>query len=369
MRLKNGTNGVKIPDMETNRLTIPLIQAARGIAVVLVMLFHTSQMAYKYFGINFLGISGMDRSGGYSYFFVLTGFLMFTLYRRHFGNPKVWGSFILKRFVRIYPLYWLVNLAVIPIYFLVPSFGLGFETKPAEIVQSLLLWPESHVPILGVAWSLIFIVFFYLVFSLFFLLQTRAAAGLLSVWILLICCSGLGWISPHRNALLSFLLDGQHLEFILGMAIAYAVRFVPQRAAGLLLAAGMVLFPVIWVIRALDPAFAYPNVMYTIGSSLVLLGIGVLRMEAPVWLRPAQFLGDASYSILLTSLGCLSITLKLVKTMHLSGLLGPYVSIALCFLCSLALCCFFYERVEKPLVQRLKSWLLPQARPAASVKV
>lgn len=51
-----------------NRLTIPLIQAARGIAVVLVMLFHTSQLAQKYFHINFLAVSGMDRSGGYAYF-------------------------------------------------------------------------------------------------------------------------------------------------------------------------------------------------------------------------------------------------------------------------------------------------------------
>lgn len=72
-----------------NRLTIPLIQAARGIAVVLVMLFHTSQLAQKYFHINFLAVSGMDRSGGYAYFFVLTGFLMFTLYHRHFGKAHM----------------------------------------------------------------------------------------------------------------------------------------------------------------------------------------------------------------------------------------------------------------------------------------
>ncbi|OXM83729.1 acyltransferase family protein [Paenibacillus rigui] len=347
--------------METNRLTVPLIQAARGIAVVLVMLFHTSQLAHKYFEINFLGVSGMDRSGGYSYFFVLTGFLMFTLYGRHFGNPKIWSSFILKRFIRIYPLYWLVNAAVIPIYFLVPSFGLGFETKPSEIVRSLLLIPESHVPILGVAWSLIFVVFFYFMFSLLFVLNKKTAAVLFSIWIVLICLSGLGWIHVKDHVLLNFLLDGQHLEFMLGMAIAYAVRFIPARTGGYWLGAGILLFPVVWMIRYAEPAFAYPNVLYTIGSALVLVGIGTLRVQAPAWLKPVQFLGDASYSILLTSLGFLSIMLKLAKTVHLSAAVGPYTTTALCFVCALGMCCVFYERVEKPLVVRLKSMLVPKA--------
>jgi exopolysaccharide production protein ExoZ len=143
-----------------NRLTIPLIQAARGIAVVLVMLFHTSQLANKYFQINFLAASNMDRSGGYAYFFVLTGFLMYTIYKPHFGESRIWGSFMLKRLLRIYPLYWLVNAAVIPIYFLVPSFGNGYETHAGEIITSLLLLPYNQTPILGVAWSLIYIMFF-----------------------------------------------------------------------------------------------------------------------------------------------------------------------------------------------------------------
>lgn len=65
-----------------------------------------------------------------------------------------------KCLLRIYPLYWLVNAAVIPIYFLVPAFGNGYETKPLEIITSLLLLPYSQVPILGVAWSLIYVVFF-----------------------------------------------------------------------------------------------------------------------------------------------------------------------------------------------------------------
>ncbi len=48
--------------------SIPIIQAMRGIAVLLVMLFHASQMSNKYFHYNFLGVSDMGRSGGYAFF-------------------------------------------------------------------------------------------------------------------------------------------------------------------------------------------------------------------------------------------------------------------------------------------------------------
>jgi exopolysaccharide production protein ExoZ len=339
-----------------NRSTIPLIQAARGIAVVLVMLFHTSQLANKYFHINFLAVSGMDRSGGYAYFFVLTGFLMYTIYERHFGKARMWGAFMIKRLLRIYPLYWLVNAAVIPVYFLVPSFGNGYETKPAEIVTSMLLLPYSQVPILGVAWSLIYIMFFYTMFSLLFVLEKKTIMILFTLWLLIVGLTNTGLVHlKDDGVLLKFLFDGMHLEFVLGMLIAWSIRRFNMGKGGYWLAAGICIFPVVWVLRYVSPSFAYPNVLYTVGSSLVLLGIGSMRIAAPKWLRFPQFLGNASYSILLTSLGFLSVTLKLAKAVHLDMWCGPIITTTVCFLAALSMCCIFYAYVERPLVKRLKS--------------
>ncbi|MFD0676051.1 MULTISPECIES: acyltransferase family protein [unclassified Paenibacillus] len=336
------------------RFAIPYIQAARGIAVVLVMLFHTSQLATKYYPINFLGVNSMDRSGGYAYFFVLTGFLMVTIYRRHFGHIQMWRTFITKRLIRIYPIYWLVNAAVIPIYFLVPSFGNGYETKPKEIVTSLLLLPYSEVPILGVAWSLVYIMFFYLVFSLLFVLNKKTMLSLFALWLLIVGLHSMEWIKLTDSVLIRFLFDAMHLEFVLGMLIAYAVPHL-KRGSGWWLAAGMIVFPAVWVVRYINPAFVYSNLLYTVGSSLVLLGVGSLRIAAPIWLKPLQFLGDASYSILLTSLGFLSISLKLSRAIHLSDWFGPTVVTALCFATALTMCCVFYHYIEKPLITRIKS--------------
>ncbi|WP_179136219.1 acyltransferase [Paenibacillus sp. 32352] len=348
------------------RFTIPYIQAARGIAVVLVMLFHASQMANKYFQINFLGVSDMGRSGGYAYFFVLTGFLMYTLYHNHFGRSGIWLSFIVKRFLRIYPLYWIVTLAVIPVYFLVPSFGLGFETKPSEIIHSLFLIPGPNPPILGVAWSLIYIVFFYAAFSLLFVLKKPAAALLFAVWVAIIGLNSLGWIHLKDHLWIHFLFDGLHLEFMLGVTIAILTRHTRIRNGFGWLAAGIAVFPVVWGLRHANPDFSYVNTLYTIGSALVLVGIGSLKMKAPAWLKPLQFLGDASYSILLTSLIGLSITMKLAKAAHLTNWISPSAAAALCFLMALAICCTFYGLIEKPLVQRLRQLLLPKVQPAAT---
>ncbi|TDF94037.1 acyltransferase family protein [Paenibacillus piri] len=346
-----------------NRMSIPYIQAARGIAVVLVMLFHTSQMSDKYFHINFLGINGMGRSGGYAYFFVLTGYLMVTIYRKHFGDIRVWGSFMKKRLLRIYPIYWIVTLAVIPVYFLVPSFGFGYETKLPEIVTSLLLVPYSSAPILGVAWSLSYIMFFYIVFSLLFVLNKKTMLTLFALWLLIVGLQSLDWIRLKDSVQIRFLFDAMHLEFVLGMLIAYAVRRL--KSGGILwLTAGCLVFPAVWVVRALHPDFAYPNVMYTIGATLVLLGIGLLRTAAPAWLKPVQFLGDASYSILLTSLIFLSITLKLSRAVHLDLRIGPMLTTSLSFVVSLALCCLFYRYIEKPLIHYFKSMTAAKARTA-----
>ncbi|SFL65255.1 Peptidoglycan/LPS O-acetylase OafA/YrhL, contains acyltransferase and SGNH-hydrolase domains [Paenibacillus sp. 1_12] len=351
-----------------NRLTIPLIQAARGIAVVLVMLFHTSSLAQKYFHINFLGVSGMGQSGGYAYFFVLTGFLMFTLYHQHFGKVHMWGTFMVKRLLRIYPLYWLVNAAVIPIYFIVPAFGNGYETKPMEIFTSLFLLPYSQVPILGVAWSLIYVVFFYFIFSLLFVLNKKTILALFTLWLLIVGLTNFGWIHMKDNVWLHFLFDGMHLQFVLGMLIAWTIRRFNLNKGGYSLAAGLMVFPIVWVLRYMNPAFAYPNVLYTIGSSLVLLGIGSMRTAAPSWLGFAQFLGNASYSILLTSLGFLSITLKLAKAAHLNIMLGPTITTVICFMMALPLCCIFYWYVERPLIQRLKSMMTAPAFSASTTR-
>lgn len=352
------------------KLQMMPIQAARGVAVMLVMLFHASQMGQKYYQYNFLGVSSLGRSGAYTFFFALTGYLMYTLYRDRFGDQTAAAPFLLKRFLRIYPLYWLMTAAVVPVYFLHPSFGLGYEKEPSVIVKSLLLWPQAHAPILGVAWSLSYVVCFYLIFSLLFLLREKAAVAVFSSWISMILLQSLGWIQVKDTMLFQFLFSEIHLEFFSGVLVAYAVHRNKLRGNSILwMMAGAALFPVLWVLRLKHPEFPYADLLHTIGSALILAGVVRWKAVHLRILKPLAVCGDASYSILLASLPLLSIMFKLAKASHVADLLGAPAAVALCYVCALLLCVLFYRWIEKPLQARLKQAVdLRQQRPSKYVK-
>lgn len=279
---------------------------------------------------------------------------MYTIYHCHFGRPQMLGTFLMKRIIRIYPVYWIVNAAVIPIYFLFPSFGLGDETKPAVIIKSLLLWPQSNAPVLGVAWSLSYILFFYLMFSLAFIMNFRTVTAVFAVWLSIIAMHAYGWIHLKEDLLTRFLFDPVYAEFMLGAVLAYVVRKRNWQHGGAWIALGALMFPFAWLIRYDAPSLNYSNVYYTIGSSLALFGVSTINPKNVQWFEPLSFVGDASYSVLLTSLPFLSITLKLSRGLHLVNAFGVLATILICFAAAAALCCLFYKFIEKPLVRMMK---------------
>ncbi|MEF3302816.1 acyltransferase family protein [Paenibacillus sp. GYB003] len=345
---------------------IQLIQASRGAAVFLVMLFHASQTGQRYFGYDFLGVSGMGRSGAYTFFFVLTGYLMVAIYRRDWGKPQAFGTFLLKRFSRIYPLYWLVTAAVIPVYFMIPSFGLGFEREPSAIVRSLLLWPQSHGPILGVAWSLSYIVLFYAVYSLAFLIKENVLVAIYSSWMTIIALHMAGLIDIKENELLQFLFAPYHLQFVIGMMVAVLVRRFDIKRSAWWIAGGAAAYVALWVMRHALGTIPLGDFAHTAGSAMLLIGIAARRDKERRLLKPLAAMGDASYSILLVSLPALSIAFKLARAAHAPETIGAPWAIAVCLSAALGSCLLFYRWVETPLNRFIRERMIdkaPAARP------
>ncbi|WP_248927077.1 acyltransferase family protein [Paenibacillus hamazuiensis] len=343
----------------------PIIQSVRGFAVVMVLFFHTCEMGYKYFNYNFLNVANIPVSGGYAFFFVLTGYMMYSIYHGKFSNHGMWSSFMLKRLIRIYPLYWIINLVIIPVYFLNPKFGFGYETNPKDIIHSLLLLPYIHPPILEVSWSLVYIVFFYWMFSLYFLFKPSNAAVVFTVWSFMIVLKSFGFIRLEDNTITQFLFNGYHLEFITGMAIGYlAGRIRLNQGLGLIcIAGGLLVLPAVWLLRLQMPGFGYIHTSYTAAAGLVVLGISQMGRPLPAWCKPLHEFGNASYSILLFSLPCLSVLFKLLRAAHAANFIGPGMTVMLSFVASLLLCSLLYKWIEYPLIKRLRSvWILPRAQ-------
>ncbi|MFC5446838.1 acyltransferase family protein [Paenibacillus aestuarii] len=350
------------------------IQASRGIAACLVLLFHSSAMSFKYYQYDFLGISSIGRSGGVDFFFMLTGFLLYHAYGKRIGTRISITPYLTKRLIRIYPFYWLITLIVLPVYFLVPSFGYGYETNHSTIVHSLLLLPQEHGPILPVAWSLSYFVFFYLLFGLMLAIGKRPAYVFASLWLALTFCHVLHVpiiaADMDHNVYLNFLFNEANLEFAIGCLLAKWSEQFKFRHYQLLMGLGAAGFALIWLNNKYNMLPYHDYLLYVIPSILVLLGAASIKgnMHLGVWVKALSKIGDASYSILLTHLLFISIMMKLARSSHLAENLGYLPTDILIVALTIPLCRLAYVWAEKPLVAfcQSKITLKPSASPKPS---
>lgn len=150
------------------------IQALRGIAVLLVLLFHLITIERKYGGTDTLmpvlfefGRFGVDL------FFVVSGFVMVTVTRGKFQNRKQAFLFLYHRIIRIYPIYWVYTTLVLAVFLITPSWVNSSQGNQVDILASFLLLPSDIRTLISVGWTLIHEVYFYLVFFLVLLLTSE----------------------------------------------------------------------------------------------------------------------------------------------------------------------------------------------------
>jgi peptidoglycan/LPS O-acetylase OafA/YrhL len=98
------------------------LQALRGLAAVSVAIYHAAHFTAQRTGAAWLEQVFSGRLGLYGVlaFFVLSGYLMEAAVRRYDA-----GSFLLHRFLRLYPTYWLIFLG----YFLLQGGGWGSSIR------------------------------------------------------------------------------------------------------------------------------------------------------------------------------------------------------------------------------------------------
>lgn len=336
------------------------LQASRGAAAFFVLLFHTSAMSFRYFQFDFLGIGTIGRSGGVDFFFLLTGFLLYHTYGHKIGTKITVLPYLTNRLIRIYPFYWLITLVVLPVYFFVPSFGYGYETHKDTIIKSLLLLPQTHGPVLPVAWSLSYFVLFYFVFSLLMALGKKPAYFLVSIWITITLCHffNVPVISTDidRHFYLNFLFSEVNLEFITGCLLAKWAEHYKNKNFKWLIILGALGFMLIWINNKYLLLPFHNTLLYIIPASFVLLGASSVpeQLQLPFWVKSLSKLGNASYTILLTHLLFISILMKLSVATHLVDDLGFFFTDLLIVTMTVPLCYMTYRLAEKQLVTGLR---------------
>ena len=193
---------------------LPGIEAARGIAAVLVVLYHAARHLKA--NLGFMPMHGVMQFGhaGVDFFFVLSGFIIMFVHHKDLGQPSRLANYFQRRFTRIYPFFW-CSLLVGAL--LAAASHSGKPMSGTSILYAMTLLPNRED--LGVAWTLQYEILFYLIFAIA-ILNLRAGAVIVAAWI---CLVAYAWILPSAtssNLLVERLASPFNIEFFFGLTAA-----------------------------------------------------------------------------------------------------------------------------------------------------
>ena len=111
-------------------LKITSLQVFRALAAIVVVLFHITIYAQEKLKHALLGGTFSFGHTGVDFFFVLSGFIIFYAHHDVFGDRSQLRTYAFKRFIRIFPIYWIVTLTKLAVLLAVPE-PLRAETRSA----------------------------------------------------------------------------------------------------------------------------------------------------------------------------------------------------------------------------------------------
>ncbi len=346
------------------------LQACRGLAALAVVFYHTAlflrdpaRAGYETFGpVTELGVLGVN------FFFILSGFIILMAHIKNLGRPRDGLTYLRRRIVRIYPLYWVCLTAyVVAAFFGVmknPSFSWEWDQFISPAVLFYVVKPLSEDPLpVKVAWTLFYEMQFYL-FFLLVILNKKAGLAAFAAWfcsiILLRYTGAVSQASPLFTAHTTF-FSAWNLHFLFGMLAYLAYRRLSPRYWPWFMGAGASLLGYFIFRRVTDASGASIHVLQNdllpllaVAFGCLVLGLvmaerrGVFKASATL-----TFLGDASYSLYLFHSAFLSVGVPLLNKYKVIDAVGPKPAFFLLSLFATAGGCACYLLIERPLMKAL----------------
>ncbi len=319
------------------------LQYLRAIAALAVVYSHTVIQVEGY--QQFLAHAG---SFGVDIFFVISGFIMIYIARPD-TRPV---AFFIARIRRVVPLYWFFTFLMAGILLVMPSVFKATVFQWDTLLKSLAFIPhwstayEGYVwPIVAPGWSLIFEMYFYLVFAISLLLAERYRILFISVVITVVFIIATR-LNTGESAVAQFFSESMVFEFILGMLLAFAwkrgLRLPSSTAWYLLLFGSCLLFLDLPVPRIVE---------YGLPSLFIVMACLYIRIKEYSW---AVLLGDASYALYLSHIFTLGVLRKFVAPLLGEGQTAAYLFVVI----SMVVCTIVSVYIHK----WVDNWLLRHER-------
>ncbi len=274
------------------------VQYLRALAAIMIVAYHIrpriERMGWSGYWPEWLGC-------GVDIFFVISGFIMWMTTCERGMSPY---DFLLRRFLRIAPLYYAVTALTVLLMLAAPKLAVSGHFDMTHVIASFAFFPTMHpvlstfVPVVPQGWTLNYEMEFYTLFAIALLLPelTRRWA----IPLALIAIVALGSHAAPDTAL-GFYTSSIVLEFgfgvLLGVCVSQGLK-LPASLSVAFFAVGLIGIVASWpLVEA-----GLPRVWASgIAGALIVSGAVFFELQRTVpILRIPRLLGDASYSIYLT---------------------------------------------------------------------
>lgn len=319
------------------------LQYLRAVAALAVVYSHSVLQVEDY--QQYLIDSG---SFGVDIFFVISGFIMIYIAKPN-DTPK---AFFINRIRRVVPLYWFFIFLMVAILLAMPSVFKATIFEWDTFLKSLTFIPhwsvahQGHVwPIVAPGWSLIFEMYFYLVFALSLLFAERFRVVFITLVISIVFVIGT-LNDTGESAVAQFFAKSMVFEFILGMLLAVAWK------RGFRLPSSTGWYLLLFAVCLLFLDLPVPRIFkYGIPSLFIVMACLFINVKQYNW---AVLLGDASYALYLSHIFTLGVMRKFVAPLLGEGLTAAYLFVVISLIVSTIVGIYIHKYVD--------NWLLRTER-------
>ncbi|WP_131547254.1 acyltransferase [Roseococcus sp. SYP-B2431] len=333
------------------------IQHLRAVAALMVVAYH-AHVQLQRIGYEGPWLAGLAR--GVDLFFVISGFIM-VMATRDGVTPRL---FLLRRFLRIAPLYYALTLLMLAIHAIEPRLLQSFVLDARHVLASFAFWPWPNLatglmqPVLIPGWTLNYEMFFYALFALSMLAGRRSLAVLGVMFLGLVALGRLVDGGPT----LAFFADPLILLFLAGVVLGRLYRQgwrIPVPVAAPLAVLALPL------LATMPPLLggAWDSLLPGLVATAVVAALVSLEAAGrlPEW-RTLVALGDASYAIYLIHGTALAATGQAWRALGMPA--DPLLLTLACIGTGTAAGLVGYWALERPLGRWLKQLTATRA-PAA----